>query len=68
LANAIPAARIHGDSLKKKSVFSACDVSQRILPCPAGGKASMRPPSGEARGGSAAARGKRSVYGLRPDR
>jgi len=29
------------------------------------GKASMRPPSSEARGGSAAARGKRSVYGMR---
>jgi len=28
----------------------------------------MRPPSSEARGGSAAARGKRSVYGLRQDR
>src|SRR5699024_6632080 len=27
----------------------------------------MRPPSSEARGGSAAARGKRSVYGLRQD-
>src|SRR5690625_2444309 len=28
----------------------------------------MRPPSSEARGGTSAARGKRSVYGLRPDR
>src|SRR5699024_9328349 len=45
LANAIPAARIHEDSLKKKGTFSACDVSQRSFPCPAGAKASMRPRS-----------------------
>src|SRR5699024_951339 len=26
----------HGDSLKKKPAFSACDVSQRSFPCPVG--------------------------------
>src|SRR5699024_1464565 len=65
LANAIPATRIHEDSLKKKTAFSACDVSQRSFPCPAGGKASVGPRSALARGGPPAARGKRSVYGVR---
>src|SRR5690625_132183 len=35
--------RGHGLSLLEKTTFSACDVSQRSFPCPAGGKASMRP-------------------------
>jgi len=26
----------HGDSLKEKPAFSACDVSQRRFPCPVG--------------------------------
>src|SRR5699024_5286858 len=65
LANAIPATRIHEDSLKKKTAFSACDVSQRSFPCLAGGKASVGPRSALARGGPPAARGKRSVYGVR---
>ena len=29
----------HGDSLKKKPAFSACDVSQRSFPCPVGTEA-----------------------------
>src|SRR5690625_644288 len=75
IGKCLPAARIHEDSLKKKTAFSACDVSQRSFPCPAGanlfGGTSKRSPKGldetpqcEVRGGSLAARGKRSVYGL----
>src|SRR5699024_4311785 len=29
----------HGDSLKKKTAFSACDDFQRSLPCPVGAEA-----------------------------
>src|SRR5699024_5349869 len=50
VANAIPATRIHEDSLKKKTAFPACDVSQRSFPCPAGGNvfggSSNRSPKG----------------------
>src|SRR5699024_10818006 len=59
--NAGPAEEIHGDSLKKKNAFSACDVSQRSFPCPGGDKVSARPRSALARGGSPDARRKR-VY------
>ena len=62
VVNAGPAEEIHGDSLKKKNAFSACDVSQRSFPCPGGEKASARPRSALARGGSPAAPGKRSVF------
>ena len=40
----------HGDSLKKKTAFSACDDFQRSLPCPVGadvfGGTSNRSPRG----------------------
>src|SRR5690625_963315 len=36
LPNAMLAKEIHEDSLKKKPAFSACDVSHRSFPCPAG--------------------------------
>src|SRR5699024_7978731 len=62
VVNAKPAEEIHGDSLKKKNAFSACDVSQRSFPCPGGGKAPARPRSAVARGGPPAALGKRSVF------
>src|SRR5699024_4340089 len=32
----VSATEIHEDSLKKNTAFSACDVSQRSIPCPAG--------------------------------
>src|SRR5699024_11538056 len=35
-SNTMLAKEIHVDSLKKKSAFSACDVSQGSFPCPAG--------------------------------
>src|SRR5690625_2296584 len=38
----------------------ASGTSQKFFPCPAGGKASMRPRSASARGGSSAAPGKRA--------
>src|SRR5690625_1495519 len=34
--NTMLATEIHEDSLKKKTAFSACDVSHRSFPCPAG--------------------------------
>src|SRR5690625_3208022 len=37
------AKEIHEDSLKKKTAFSACDVSQRSFPCPAGIVTRVRP-------------------------
>src|SRR5690625_3237089 len=43
VVNAIPSEEIHGDSLKKNTTFSACDVSQRSFPCPAGTVAKVRP-------------------------
>src|SRR5699024_4048520 len=36
LPNTMLAKEIHQDSLKKRPTFSACNVSQRSFPCPAG--------------------------------
>src|SRR5699024_1531716 len=57
-----PAKEIHGDSLKKKTAFSACDVSQRSFPCPAGLVAKVRQQRTIVRGGSRVTRRKRSVF------
>src|SRR5699024_2827903 len=73
ISKPIPAKEIHEDSLKKKTAFSACDVSQRSFPCPAGkvamvfGGASNRSPRVSLRRtivrvGSRVTRGKRSVF------
>src|SRR5699024_5295463 len=56
------AKEIHEDSLKKKTAFSACDVFQRSVPCPAEIVAKVRPHRAIARGGSRVTRGKRSVF------
>src|SRR5699024_11115885 len=56
------AKEIHEDSLKKKTAFSACDVSRRSFPCPAGIVARVRHQRTIVRGGSRVTRGKRSVF------
>src|SRR5699024_1327796 len=73
ISKPISAKEIHEDSLKKKTAFSACDVSQRSFPCPAGQVAMVfggarnrsprvRPRRTIVRGGSRVTRGKRSVF------
>src|SRR5699024_6177087 len=53
---------IYGDSLKKKTAISACDVFQKNFPGPAGVVGKVRPQRTIVRGGSRVTRGRRSVF------